>query len=175
MDKQTLNLCARYNVWATEKLVTALKTVSDEDFVQDQGLFFKSIFATLNHILVGEHYLWFPRFNGQPCAKTLSLNSIIEHDRALLFNQLIYKSKNWISFLQHVDDSTVCQNLSYISTSGQQVCVPFSAALLHVFNHGTHHRGQITAALTAMGYPCPALDLIYMLMEGEEGQNENRC
>ena len=165
MDKQTLNLCARYNVWATEKLVTALKTVSDEDFVQDQGLFFKSIFATLNHILVGEHYLWFPRFNGQPYTKILSLNSIIEHDKDELLNQLVQKSENWISFLESLDDYKINQNLHYISTSGQHICIPFSAALLHVFNHGTHHRGQITAALTAMGYPCPALDLIYMLME----------
>jgi uncharacterized damage-inducible protein DinB len=32
-----------------------------------------------------------------------------------------------------------------------------------VFNHGTHHRGQITAALTAMGRPCPELDLVWLL------------
>ena len=35
--------------------------------------------------------------------------------------------------------------------------------LAHVFNHGTHHRGQITAALTALGQPCPELDLVYFL------------
>nr|WP_272909120.1 DinB family protein [Acinetobacter nectaris] len=37
--------------------------------------------------------------------------------------------------------------------------------LLHVFQHSTHHRGQVTAALTIMGYPCPELDLVYMLAE----------
>ena len=41
--------------------------------------------------------------------------------------------------------------------------LPFAPALLHVFNHGTHHRGQITAALTALGQPCPELDLVYFL------------
>jgi len=39
----------------------------------------------------------------------------------------------------------------------------FAAALAHVFNHSTHHRGQITAALTAMGQPAPELDMVYML------------
>ena len=43
--------------------------------------------------------------------------------------------------------------------------LPFAATLLHVFNHGTHHRGQITAALTSMGYHCPEIDLVNMLVE----------
>ncbi len=37
------------------------------------------------------------------------------------------------------------------------------ATLAHVFNHATHHRGQITAAITAMGHACPEIDLVWML------------
>jgi uncharacterized damage-inducible protein DinB len=34
------------------------------------------------------------------------------------------------------------------------------------------YRGQITAAITAMGYPCPEIDLVWMLQaEGEEGRS----
>ena len=33
--------------------------------------------------------------------------------------------------------------------------------LAHGFNHGTCHRSQITAAQTALGPPCPGLDLVY--------------
>jgi uncharacterized damage-inducible protein DinB len=43
--------------------------------------------------------------------------------------------------------------------------LPFAATLAHVFNHGTHHRGQISAALTAMGQPAPELDLVFLLQE----------
>ena len=39
------------------------------------------------------------------------------------------------------------------------------ATLAHVFNHGTHHRGQVTAALTALRAPSPELDLVAMLQE----------
>ena len=48
---------------------------------------------------------------------------------------------------------------------GQAVSLPFSATLAHVFNHGTHHRGQISAALTAMGWRSPEPDLVYMLQQ----------
>ena len=53
--------------------------------------------------------------------------------------------------------------LSYTTMRGTPVSLPFAATLAHVFNHGTHHRGQITAALTALGEPCPELDLVYFL------------
>ena len=59
--------------------------------------------------------------------------------------------------------------LSYTTTRGQPATLPFAATLAHVFNHGTHHRGQITAALTALGQPGPELDLVYMLQE-EQGK-----
>ena len=53
--------------------------------------------------------------------------------------------------------------LDYTTMRGTAASLPFAATLAHVFNHGTHHRGQVTAALTALGQPCPELDLVYYL------------
>ena len=53
---------ARYNVWATALLLDAVAPVGEDDYRRDLGLFFKSIHGTLNHLLVGEHLLWFRRF-----------------------------------------------------------------------------------------------------------------
>ena len=53
--------------------------------------------------------------------------------------------------------------LDYTTTRGVPQSLPFAATLGHVFNHGTHHRGQITAAITAMGHACPEIDLVWML------------
>ena len=39
--------------------------------------------------------------------------------------------------------------------------LPIAATLAHVFKHSTHHRGQITAAVTAMGQP--ELDMVKRL------------
>ena len=53
---------ARYNVWATARVLDAVRALPEEAYRRDVGLFFKSIHGTLNHLLVGEHHLWFVRF-----------------------------------------------------------------------------------------------------------------
>ena len=62
-------------------------------------------------------------------------------------------------------DERLHGTLAYQRINGQPMVLPFAATLLHVFNHGTHHRGQISAALTALGQPPPDLDLVVMLQE----------
>ena len=47
---------------------------------------------------------------------------------------------------------------------GDPLSLSFSGSVAHRFNHTNHHRGQITAALTEIGQPCPELDMVYFLM-----------
>ena len=172
MSKENLSLMAQYNIWATQRLSVSLEKVSDEDFYKDVGLYFKSIFGTLNHLLVGEHYLWYPRF-AERISPNLKLNDVIEEDRSLCLTQLRQKSQQWIAFIEALDDGRLQGSLSYTRVNGEQLTLPFMPTLFHVFNHGTHHRGQITAAMTAMGYECPELDLVYMLAEIERHQKQH--
>jgi uncharacterized damage-inducible protein DinB len=37
---------------------------------------------------------------------------------------------------------------------------PLGQLVLHVVNHGTHHRGQVSGFLRAMGHVPPKLDLV---------------
>ncbi len=167
INLESLQLLARYNIWATTKLSQSLANVTDADFYRDSGLFFQSIFGTLNHLLLGEHELWFSRF-AKGYSPTLQLNSIVEQDRHILIQTLQEKALNWITFLNDLDPQDLAGNLNYQTSTGQPKSLPYAATLVHVFNHGTHHRGQISAALTAMGYACPELDLVYMLVEEQQ-------
>ena len=164
VSKETLLLMADYNIWATQQLNACLKNVSIDDLDRDVGLFFNSIFGTLNHLLAGEHYIWYVRF-AQNISPQIALNTTIETDHVQLLAQLESKSKNWIELLKQLDDVSLNGYLNYQTTTGQHKSLPYAATLLHVFNHGTHHRAQVTAALTKLGYECPVLDLVYMLVE----------
>ncbi|MDR2011920.1 MAG: DinB family protein [Rhodanobacter sp.] len=155
---------ARYNVWATRRLLGTVAAVSDPDYRRDMGLFFNSIHGTLNHLLVGEHLLWFRRFS-QGVSPRIALNAEEEPDRARLAERLLTGAARWQPLIESWPADRFDGALSYTSTRGQSVTSPFAATLVHVFNHGTHHRGQITAALTALDQPCPELDMVYMLQE----------
>ncbi len=155
---------ARYNLWATRRLYEHIDALPEADYRRDAGLFFKSVHGTLNHLLVAEHELWRRRF-AQGVSPRLKLNDEIEADRERLRERLLEGALSWQPLIAswpeaRFDEASV---LEYTSTQGVAMRLPFAATLAHVFNHGTHHRGQISAALTAMGHACPELDLVWML------------
>ncbi len=142
---------ARYNVWATERLLAAIEPVNEFDYRRDLRLFFKSIHGTLNHLLVGEHMLWQRRFARGESPK-LELDMEVEPERDRL-GQASWPAERFDG------------QLGYTTTRGQAMSLPFATTLAHVFNHGTHHRGQISAALTMLGQPAPELDLVFFLQQ----------
>jgi uncharacterized damage-inducible protein DinB len=153
---------ARYHVWATHRLLEAVSRVSAEDYQRDVGLFFKSIHGTLNHLLVAEHMLWYPRF-AKGASPVLALDAEVEPHRERLAQALNGGAANWSHLIGSLPAVRFESHLDYKTSKGVPQSLPFAATLAHVFNHATHHRGQITAALTAMGQPCPELDMVYFL------------
>ena len=162
------SILARYNGWAMQRLLQAIEPVVEADYRRDLGLFFKSIHGTLNHLLVGEHLLWYPRFarGASPKAgSALTLDMEAEPDRARLAQALQGGATNWLPLLEAWPAERFDGTLTYTTTRGTTVTLPFAGALTHVFNHGTHHRGQISAALTQLGQPAPELDLAYFFQQ----------
>ncbi len=157
-----LHTLARYNQWASARLLDAVAALDDADYRRDVGLFFRSIHGTLNHLLVGEHHLWFVRFS-QGLSPRVALDAELESGRALLDARLREGAARWAPLIAGWPAERWGTTLDYTTMRGQAASLPFAATLAHVFNHATHHRGQVTAALTLLGQPCPELDLVYFL------------
>ncbi|PUE51525.1 damage-inducible protein DinB [Limnohabitans sp. 2KL-17] len=153
---------ARYHVWATHRLLDAVMPVADTDYFKNLGLFFKSIHGTLNHLLVAEHLLWYARFS-KGASPLLGLDTEVEPNRERLAQALNGGSANWERLIATWPAERFDGQLDYRTMKGVPQLLPFAATLAHVFNHATHHRGQITAALTALGQPSPELDWVYHL------------
>ncbi|MGV0960341.1 MAG: DinB family protein [Limnohabitans sp.] len=160
---------ARYNVWATERLLNAVAVMTEQDYRSDVGLFFQSVHGTLNHLVVGEHLLWFRRFS-EGVSPKVALNAQVHEDRAAVAQALQEGASRWIAQIAVWPPERWNGVLSYTTMRGAPASLPFAATLAHVFNHATHHRGQITAALTHLGYECPELDMVYFLQEEQAKQ-----
>jgi len=155
-------LLARYNLWATARLLGAVGALPDADYRRDVGLYFKSIHGTLNHLLVGEQLLWFVRF-AEGRSPTVALDAEVEPGRSQLDTRLREGAARWAPLIASFAPERWGGMLHYTTMRGTAASLPFAATLAHVFNHGTHHRGQLTAALTALGQPSPELDFVYFL------------
>ena len=152
----------RYNVWATRRLFEHVDRLGEAEYRRDVGLFFKSVHGTCNHLLVAEHQVWFPRF-AEGVSNRVALNAEVEADRTVLRDRLIEAAGRWQALIESFDAARFAGRLDYTTTRGVAQSLPFAPTLGHVFNHATHHRGQITAAISAMGHESPELDLVWML------------
>jgi uncharacterized damage-inducible protein DinB len=164
---------ARYNLWATARLADHVDALPEADYRREVGLFFKSIHGTLNHLLVGEHLIWYPRF-ADGVSNGVALDAEIEPDRRRLRERLLEGAARWQPMIEAQPESVWAGTLEYTTTRGVPQRLPYAGTLGHVFNHGTHHRGQITAAITAMGHAVPEIDLIWMLQAGAKEQEPPR-
>ena len=153
---------AAYHAWATRRLLDEhTAPIADVDYRRNTGLFFGSIHGTLNHLLVAET-IWQARFI-DGVSPVLALNAELEADKSQLAIDLLAASVRWGNWLGSKDFDDQHSLLSYNRSDGQAVSVPYAQTLGHIFNHATHHRGQITAALTAMGYASAELDWVRLL------------
>ncbi|MCW5656069.1 MAG: DinB family protein [Burkholderiaceae bacterium] len=161
-------MLARYHVWATDRLLDRhVALLAEDEYRRDVGLFFKSVHGTLNHLLVAERGLWFERFaNGR--SPVHKLNEELHTERSALHAALKQAVREWIPAIESWDTARFDGALGYTSTEGVTRTVPFAPTLTHVFNHGTHHRGQISAALTMLGHPAPELDLLFRVIAEAE-------
>ncbi|WP_312166539.1 DinB family protein [Phenylobacterium sp.] len=160
--KDQLALMARYHGWATKRLLASIEPMPDEAYRRPCGLFFQSVHGTLNHLLLTDSEIWYPRFAGAR-AESFPLDAEIESDRARLSSRLVAATAKWREHVDRLSDAALADDLRFTMTTGQARTLPMPAALLHVFNHATHHRGQITAAISMMGFECQPLDLPHLI------------
>lgn len=154
----------RYHAWATHKLLASnLGPLSQDEWHRDCGLFFRSVHGTVNHLLVTDN-IWYARFAEGQSLRT-PLDAELHTDRTALCNALGQAVERWGAWLPTLAPERYAGELAYTRGNGEEVRIPFAPALGHVFNHATHHRGQLTAALTAMRQPGPELDWVYLLQQ----------
>ena len=68
-----------------------------------------------------------------------------------------------IVYIDGIDEDRLAATFTYTPVSTPKpVTQPLAPALAHLFNHQTHHRGQVHAMLAGTGVPPPQLDEFFL-------------
>ena len=143
-----------YSVWATNRLLEAAGQLSAEELTRDFKTADGSVLETLTHLFWSET-IWLSRFKkfdtpARPARGTQHLEDLQRHWPAL--------HSEWRSYLAEANYPMA--TLTYRDLKGQEWTQPIWILLLHVVNHSTHHRGQVSGFLRSMGHVPPPLDFV---------------
>jgi uncharacterized damage-inducible protein DinB len=152
---------AGYHIWAHGCLLKALESMLDADYHADQGLFFRSVHRTLNHLLLVD-LLWQGRLTGKPFPIS-GLDQELVKERGRLADELLQGAETLQGLVLQLDETRFELPNPYVDTAGKRQEYPLALQLAHAFNHATHHRGQVTAVISRLGLETPVLDLPYFL------------
>ena len=155
-------MMARYNAWQNHSLYHAAATLDDAAREQDRGAFWGSIRKTLAHLAWADQ-IWTARFDDGPGVDVGAMEAFDVYDWKTLWSlrpQLDARISGWA---HHVEDAELTGDLTWYSGFlGRDMTRSKALCIVQLFNHQTHHRGQVHAMLTAAGAKPEDTDLQVM-------------
>ncbi len=150
-------MLARYNRIANERLYEQCGQLDLDEYLRERKGSFGSIHRLLNHMLLGDR-IWMSRFSGGG-STTPPLNTILYETFAELKLARAEQDANIEAFFEGADSAFLERLLSYTNSLGKYYEESTPRAVLHFFNHQTHHRGQVHVMLSQTAVKPPSLDL----------------
>ena len=159
-----------YNSWVNRHIYAVCEQIPDVERKLDQGAFFGSIHRTLNHLLLTDR-VWIGRLTGQ-LFPMRTLGDELYADFSELQRQRVVTDRIWEALLNRYAEPDLDGDLHYVSSRGEPRRYPLSHVLLHIGNHQSHHRGQVTALIQRLGYDYGDIDLLFMPVDMNQ-DNDN--
>jgi uncharacterized damage-inducible protein DinB len=152
---------ARYNRWMNTRLMDTCSQLSDAERKQPRNAPFDSIHGLWNHLLLVDR-LWLARFDGAPLPYQ-SLDEEVCSDWDQLKAERERTDNAIDAYLASLTQEKLPSTLHATAISdGRQFEISLWIAVQHLFNHQTHHRGQITALMEQAGLDCGVTDIAAM-------------
>lgn len=166
---------AHYNQWINKRIYSATAGLNQQELSKNRGAYFGSIIGTLNHILVGDIF-WFKRFANHPANyqsleyfrsvnKPASLDEMLHDELSNLLEVREHTDAVIVQFISELTDEMIASTLKYKNSKGQEFNKNMGDLLLHVFNHQTHHRGQVSTLLYQAGIDVGMTDMVVGIAE----------
>jgi uncharacterized damage-inducible protein DinB len=157
MDTVGLVLQVRYSSWATRRVLESAGSLNAEELHRDLGSSYGGIYGTLAHIFQGDS-IWFDRLDGVSTSSLAAYQP--DSDFAAFSRCWLALLDRWVSWAETVDVVGWDRIVPYRNTKGESNSQPAWRIALHVVNHASYHRGQITTLLRQLGREPRGTDLM---------------
>ena len=152
IDRAYIQRLARYNRWQNENLYGVADRLTAEERQRERGAFFGSIHKTLSHLLWGDQ-TWMSRFAAAPKPEgNIAASVALYADWEDLKSKRAEFDRVMIAWADRIEPDWLAAEQTYFSGAiGREVTKPRWVLVTHMFNHQTHHRGQVHCMLTQAG------------------------
>jgi uncharacterized damage-inducible protein DinB len=162
----TLRELFDHNYWARDRQLKACAALMTEQFLRPLGSSFSSVRDTLAHLLAVE-WLWLERWRGASPKTLLAAGEF--PTLAALCDRWLEVERQMRQYLSELPDDALEQVVSYTNTRGVTWTYPRWRMLVHLLEHQTYHRGQVTTLLRQLGFEPPKVDFLDGLDAGFRG------
>ncbi|WP_252179457.1 DinB family protein [Endozoicomonas sp. 4G] len=169
-------MLALYNQRMNKQLLSVCGRLTKEQLHKETHSFFSSVMSYWNHILFGDLIM----------LRRLAENRLVDIEEEVLSSLPVAKSVNdtfanslkeliplrervdeiYVQFANSLDEDKCCKTVRYTTTEGSTLEKNVGEFCQHIFNHQTHHRGQLTCVLSQFGLDFGCTDLPMIVPEG---------
>lgn len=139
---------ATYNTWANTQLLATINSLPEEQQQAEIKSSFSSLYKTVSHLLDAES-IWWQRIKLQE--KISVPSESFTGDMKELTNLLLQQNRQWQEWVSRLNENGLQHEFIYMNSKKERFKQPVYQMLLHLFNHGTYHRGQIVTMLRQVG------------------------
>jgi uncharacterized damage-inducible protein DinB len=163
IDKAYVARMSRYNRWQNENLYGVADRLSDEARRHERGAFFGSIHKTLSHLLWADR-IWMSRFSSMPRPPGGIPESVsLYPDWENLKSERTGFDGTILDWADGIDPAWLAADHTFYSAATKREWTrPHWFLVTHMFNHQTHHRGQVHCLLTQAGGKPHDTDMPFM-------------
>ncbi|HZS49372.1 MAG TPA: DinB family protein [Bryobacterales bacterium] len=147
----------RYNAWATARVLESVRGLTPDQYTRGLGNSFGGIQGTLGHIYQADR-IWFKRLAGEPTGSLAEFQPPAGRDA--FEKEWLSVLDGYVSWAEKLSASDWDRVIQYRNTKGAALENPVWQIILHLINHDSYHRGQVTTMLRQLGANPVSTDLI---------------
>lgn len=164
MNKSSLLVLHHYNEYANRLVLETAARLDEKAFTTPSSPSHGTVQGLLTHMLTTE-FFFLARCEGKPILPRAPGATLTLEELRITFEQVAEERRK---YLEWASEELLAQEIA-VPIGGKEIRLARWQFLLQSLLHSTHHRGELSIVMTALGCPLPTLDPILQFVS-ESGQ-----